>query len=40
MPGVMVVLCASTSLNLSYEGATMTEQVGGRTYNIKADLKG
>lgn len=28
------------ALNLSYEGSAMTEQVGGRTYNIKAALKG
>lgn len=28
------------ALHLSYEGSAMTEQVGGRTYNIKAALKG
>jgi hypothetical protein len=28
------------ALNLSYEGSAMTERVGGRTYNIKAALKG
>lgn len=28
------------ALHLSYEGSAMTEQVGGRTYNIKTALKG
>lgn len=28
------------ALHLSYEGSAMTEQVGGRTYNIRTALKG